>query len=77
MPSSVIAGFNYHPLDKVLCVTFVSGLVYNYLNVPEQVFRALKASFSKVTFLNQEIRGKYEFERVMPQPGGVKASPEF
>jgi hypothetical protein len=72
MPSTVIAGFNYDPGSRVLSVTFISGIVYKYLNVPEEIYRALRSSFSKGTFLNQKIKGKYPFERVIPQTGGAQ-----
>jgi len=39
-------------------------MVYDYKNVPEEVYLAMKSSFSKGSFLNQHIKGKYEFEKV-------------
>jgi len=47
----------------ILRIRFVSGLIYNYKGVPEEIFRALKTAASKGTFLNQYIKGKYEFEK--------------
>ncbi len=64
MSSSVIAAMNFDPALRLLTIRFVSGLVYRYKEVPEEVFNALKTSISKGTFLNQHIKGKYEFEKI-------------
>jgi hypothetical protein len=64
MPSTVIARFSYDPHSAVLRVVYVSGMVYDYLGVPENIYEEMKASFSKGTFLNLFIKGKYEFLRV-------------
>ena len=64
MPSSVVATMTYDPALSVLRVRFVSGKVYDYKDVPAKVFKAMKTASSKGTFLNQHIKGKYEFERV-------------
>lgn len=64
MPSSVVAAMKYDSHAAKLRVIFVSGKVYDYKNVPEDVYHAMKASGSKGTFLNTEIKGKYEFEEV-------------
>jgi hypothetical protein len=67
MPSSVIASMNYNSESSTLQIRFVSGIVYDYKNVPEKVFKAMKAATSKGTFLNTKIKGKYEFEKVEKQ----------
>jgi hypothetical protein len=64
MPSSVVASITYDPLTSVLRVRFISGMVYDYKNVPEEVFRKMKGTSSKGTFLNQYIKGTYVFEKV-------------
>jgi len=64
MPSSVISRFSYNSAKQVLRVVFVSGLVYDYKNVPEQVYNDMKMSFSKGTYLNKYIKGNYPFEKV-------------
>ena len=64
MPSSVIAAMKYDRTSFVLTIRFVSGLVYNYKDVPEEVFNSLKTSSSKGAFLNQHIKGKYQFEKI-------------
>jgi len=64
MPSSVVAEIKYDNLSHTLRIIYVSGIIYDYKNVPEQIYIAMKTSFSKGTFLNQYIKGKYEFEKV-------------
>jgi hypothetical protein len=64
MPSTVIAYTNYDAAKKILRVTFLSGSIYEYKNVEEKVYINYKKSFSKGTFLNQQIKGKYTYEKI-------------
>jgi hypothetical protein len=64
MPSSVIATMSYDPSSSTLRIIFVSGMVYDYKDVPEKVFNKMKAFTSKGTFFNRNIKGKYYFEKV-------------
>ena len=64
MPSSVIAGIKDDKLYHTLWIVYVSGKMYDYKNVPEQIYTPAKTAFSKGTFLNKYIKGKYEFEKV-------------
>ena len=64
MPSSVIASMNYDRSKQKLRVVFVSGLVYDYEKVPEEVYQAMRSSGSKGKFLNTEIKGHYRFKKV-------------
>ena len=64
MPSAVIAAIEYDMQSSTLKVTYVSGTIYHYKNVPEKIYVALKTSFSKGAFLNQHIKGKYSFEKI-------------
>ena len=64
MPSSVIAAFYYDKKSLVLKVVFLSGLIYDYKNVPEEVYQRMKAAESKGTFLNAEIKDHYDFEKI-------------
>jgi hypothetical protein len=64
MPSSVIAAMKYYPGTSVLRVIFVSGIVYDYKNVPKEVYEAMKAASSKGKFLNEQIKGEYEFKKI-------------
>ena len=64
MPSSVVSTMSYDIATATLTITFVTGMVYNYKKVPEEVYNALKASGAKGIFLNQHIKGKYPFEKI-------------
>jgi hypothetical protein len=64
MPSTVIADMIYDPKDRNLRIRFVSGLVYEYLNVPEKVFSSMRHAGSKGAFLNRHIKGHYKYRRV-------------
>lgn len=64
MPSSVVAAMKYDNHAHKLRIVFVSGKVYDYQNVPKDVYDAMKAAGSKGTFLNTEIKGKYRFVEV-------------
>jgi hypothetical protein len=64
MPSSVVANMSYNPLSSTLRVIFVSGMIYDYLKVPEKVYMAMKAATSKGSYLNRHIKGHYAFKKV-------------
>jgi hypothetical protein len=64
MPSSVVARFNYDKDTNTLTVVFVSGMVYDYLEVPEEVYNEMKSSGSKGTYLNLHIKGHYDYKKV-------------
>ena len=64
MPSTVIAEIKYDLDKQILQIRFVSGLVYNYLEVPEEIFEGLKYSRSKGIFFNRYIKDQYEFVKV-------------
>ena len=64
MPSSVVAHIDYNLDSSTLTITFISGLVYAYKAVPEDVYKEMKMAPSKGTYLNTHIKGKYDFERI-------------
>lgn len=64
MPSSVINHFSYDAISKTLKINFVSGMIYLYKNVPEQVYNSMKTSVSKGKFFNSNIKDKYKFEKI-------------
>jgi KTSC domain-containing protein len=67
MPSAVIAGYDYDVIKEILTVRYHSGKIYNYLGVPEKVYREMRATMVKGIFFNRNIKGKYRFEQVTPQ----------
>ena len=64
MPSSVVAGIMYDKLSHTLRVIYVSGMIYDYKDGPENIHTAMKTAFSKGVFLNKYVKGKYEFEKI-------------
>lgn len=64
MPSSVIDSMEYLPKEHVLRVTFLSGSVYDYHDVPESTFGRMRRARSKGTFLNKYIKGHFDFTKV-------------
>jgi KTSC domain len=64
MPSSVVSAIRYYAATSTLRIIFVSGRVYDYKDVPEKVFNAMKTSSSRGIYFNQHIKGYYEFEKV-------------
>jgi len=67
MPSSVIHHINYDKDTGTLKVTFLSGAVYLYYGVPDEMYLRFTRARSKGTFLNLFIKDHYEFERIEPQ----------
>jgi hypothetical protein len=65
MPSSVVLRIDYNASTGILKITFVSGKVYDYENVPEDVYVAMKTSGSKGIFFNEHIKGKFPFKRLV------------
>lgn len=64
MPSSVVAAIRYDVTSSTLRVVYVSGAVYDYKKVPEEVYNEMKKAFSKGEFLNKEIKPNFDFEKI-------------
>ena len=64
MPSTAISSMNYDPGTATLKITFVTGKIYDYKNVPEEIYYALKTSSSKGIYFNKYIKDKYLFEKI-------------
>ena len=64
MPSTVIRRFEYDPPDRRLRVTFTSGVVYDYFEVPPELPEAWRAAFSKGTFFADHVRDRFDYRLV-------------
>lgn len=64
MPSTAISTYVYDPERSTLRVKFVSGLVYDYLDVPVEVYQSMRQSYSKGSFLNRYVKGQYAFRKI-------------
>lgn len=60
--SSNVVAVGYE--NGTLAVEFTSGSIYEYANVPQQVYEALLAAPSKGRFLRESVYGKYGYRRV-------------
>jgi hypothetical protein len=67
MPSQVIQDFSYNVATRQLVVTFVTGRVYAYADVPPDVVNAFRASASRGRFFNMEIRDSYKCRELDPK----------
>lgn len=68
MPSTVIRRFAWRAAEHALDVEFVTGRVYRYAGVPEEVALAMRAAFSKGSFFNRQIRDRYPCKRLRGWP---------
>ncbi|WP_207510370.1 KTSC domain-containing protein [Longitalea luteola] len=62
--SATVAKIGYERSNASLEVEFHNGTVYQYFDVPEQIWEAFKASSSKGQFLNDIIKGQFRYSRV-------------
>ena len=62
--SSNVAAIGYDPATQTLEVAFVNGSVYQYYNVPEQMYKNFVSAPSKGRFLNTDIRDRYPYSRI-------------
>lgn len=62
--SSNIAAIGYDPLEHILRVDFLSDTTYHYHDVPSQVFNEFQLAYSKGRFLNSDIKGLFDYQRV-------------
>ena len=64
MPSTVIAHFEYDREKALLTIRFTTGVVYQYLDVPEDVYVAFRQYREKGVYLNKFIKGKYAYKKM-------------
>ena len=60
----MMASVGYDAKQATLEIEFCTGDVYEYFDVPRNVFRALLAASSKGRFFHAELDGVYRFEQV-------------
>ena len=61
--SSNIRAVGYDPHSHTLEIEFANGRVYQYFDVPENVYKALLNAMSVGEYFNGEVRGVYRFAR--------------
>lgn len=62
--SSNLAAIGYDEQSNTLRVEFRHGGTYDYFDVPEQEFEALRAASSHGQYLAQNIKGRYRYAKV-------------
>jgi hypothetical protein len=62
--SSMAMAVGYDRNEQILQVEFQSGSVYQYLGVDEDTWEDLHSSDSIGSFFNQEIKGRYDCDRL-------------
>ena len=65
--SSMIAAAGYDPATRVLELEFATGAVYQYSDVPLDVYRSLLDAPSRGRFFHSRIRGAFRCHRVAPE----------
>ena len=68
MPSSVIRKHDYEPDAEELTITFVTGRVYLYKDVPADVYAEFCEAPSRGAFFNKHIRDAYPTVEISPHP---------
>ena len=61
--SSNIEAIRYLDQNQELEVRFLSGAIYAYHSVPQEVYEEMLNSDSKGSYLNRVIKGTYEFSK--------------
>jgi hypothetical protein len=62
--SSNLSRFGYDAPSQILQVEFKNGGLYNYFDVPQHVFDAMKQAPSKGQYLAHQIKGNFRYARV-------------
>ena len=62
--SSNLSGIRYDENTYTLEIEFHGGRVYQYFDVPLQVFEGLRDADSHGKYFNAQIKGHYRFARV-------------
>jgi hypothetical protein len=70
MPSTVIRRIDYDAAARELTVTFVSGDVYAYAEVPAEAHEAFRGAFSKGRHFAAHVRDHYECRLVRRRGDG-------
>ncbi|HEX3130568.1 MAG TPA: KTSC domain-containing protein [Thermoanaerobaculia bacterium] len=62
--SSSVASVGYDPKTQTLEIEFSSGSVYEYNEVPPEIYKGLMEASSKGRYFANEIRGQYPSTRI-------------
>lgn len=62
--SSMVSSIGYDDEAGVMFVTFNTGKTYAYQGVPEDVARDAANAASVGNYINEEIKGRYQYRRI-------------
>jgi len=62
--SSNVKKILYDPSTSSLIVTFTNGSRYRYLNVPESIYDEASIAKSIGSYVNQNIKNVYQYEKL-------------
>lgn len=62
--SSTISQVGYDSSSQILAVKFKTGAVYEYLEVPQEIYNFVINSDSVGKALNAEVKGVYEYRQL-------------
>jgi len=62
--SSNVAEIGYDENQRIMEVLFQSGTIYQYFDVPPQIYAELMQSSSVGSYLNSNIKGNFRYARV-------------
>ena len=63
--SSVIKSFGYDEAEKILEVQIITGELYQYYNIPLQIYEEIKAAPSLGKYYNEVIKkAGFEFKKI-------------
>ena len=62
--SSNVRSMGYDPQTQTLEVEFMSGTIYQYYGVPENMYDQMMKEQSKGRFLNAYIKNQYPYSRI-------------
>lgn len=57
--SSAIIAVGYDPEQRLLKIRFAQGHIYDFCNVPQEVFEEFMSALSKGTYYNACIKDRY------------------
>ena len=61
--SSNVARFAYDESNQVLKVEFKNGTVYDYYDIPENVFHGMRGAPSAGQYLAQNVKSRFRYAR--------------
>lgn len=62
--SSNVAEIGYDENQRIMEVLFRSGTIYQYFDVPPQIYAELMQSSSVGSYLNSNVKGSFRYARI-------------